>query len=127
MPNILSYRIRLTRNMVQILFFLSLVLTGVEVKAQESSSSAEIRNKRSTYTNPILNQVFPDTSIINAPNGWFYAYSTDSYYHGKMLNIQVAKSRDLIHWTYLGDALPEKSIHGLKNREYFIALPIMLN
>ena len=60
------------------------------------------------YTNPILDWDFPDPAIIHAPDGFYYAYATQSLRHGEWINIQVARSADLIDWEYLGDALPEK-------------------
>ncbi|HKI46092.1 MAG TPA: glycoside hydrolase family 43 protein [Balneolales bacterium] len=65
-------------------------------------------NVQSTYTNPVLDRDFPDPSVINATDGWYYAYGTNSSWHGNMVNIQVARSLDLVHWQYLGDALPDK-------------------
>jgi arabinan endo-1,5-alpha-L-arabinosidase len=61
-----------------------------------------------SYLNPILDLDFPDPAIIHAPDGWYYAYATQTLRDGEWVNIQVARSRDLIHWDYLGDALPEK-------------------
>ena len=57
--------------------------------------------------NPVLNIDFPDPTVINV-NGIYYAYATQGGYEGKMNNIQVASSKDLFHWKYLGDALPQK-------------------
>lgn len=61
-----------------------------------------------TYVNPVLERDFPDPAVLRAPDGWFYAYATQSLQGGKMINVQVARSPDLVHWTHLGDALPEK-------------------
>ncbi len=60
-----------------------------------------------SFHNPVLNVDFPDPTIINV-NGTYYAYATQGSYQGKMSNIQLATSNDLIHWTYIGDALPRK-------------------
>jgi arabinan endo-1,5-alpha-L-arabinosidase len=60
------------------------------------------------YLNPILDSDFPDPTILRAPDGYHYAYATQTEREGKWINIQVARSADLIHWDYLGDALPEK-------------------
>src|SRR5690348_4409818 len=62
-----------------------------------------------TYTNPVLNLVFADPSVIKAPDGWFYAYATRTYHEEKeMINLQIAKSRDLVHWKYLSEGMPVK-------------------
>ena len=60
-----------------------------------------------TYTNPVLARDFADPAVLRAPDGWFFAYATQTP-HGRMLNIQVARSRDLVQWQHLGDALPDK-------------------
>ena len=60
------------------------------------------------YTNPVLDQDFPDPAIIRASDGYYYAYATQTFRDGEWINIQVARSADLIHWEHLGDALPEK-------------------
>jgi arabinan endo-1,5-alpha-L-arabinosidase len=55
-----------------------------------------------TFTNPVLDQDFPDPDILKVDDV-YYAYATN----GNGLNIQVAKSLDLVHWDVLGDALSE--------------------
>ncbi len=60
------------------------------------------------YVNPVLGRDFPDPAVLKAADGWFYAYATHSEFEGRILNIQVARSRDLVRWEHLGDALPEK-------------------
>src|ERR1051325_2382656 len=60
------------------------------------------------YVNPILDEDFPDPAIIKAGDGYYYAYATQTLREGAWINIQVARSRDLIHWDHLGDALPKK-------------------
>ena len=61
-----------------------------------------------TYVNPVLDADFPDPTVIRAPDGFYYGYATQSQRGDKWLNIQVARSSDLVHWQELGDALPAK-------------------
>ena len=61
-----------------------------------------------TYVNPILDADFPDPAVILAPDGYYYAYATQTLRDGHWVNIQVARSADLVHWQNLGDALPDK-------------------
>ena len=68
-----------------------------------ASAPAEI-----AYANPVLDGDFPDPALIRAPDGFYYAYATQSERGGKMLNIQAARSSDLVQWQQLGDALPAK-------------------
>jgi beta-xylosidase len=52
---------------------------------------------------PGLDQDFPDPDVLNA-DGRYYAYATN----GNHLNVQVAESDDLEHWSALtADALPQ--------------------
>lgn len=61
-----------------------------------------------TYTNPVLDADFPDPTVLRAPDGFYYAYGTQSWRDDRWINIQVARSADLVQWHCLGDALPEK-------------------
>src|SRR4051794_7670188 len=60
------------------------------------------------YVNPVIDADFPDPSIMRAPDSYYYAYATQTERGGKWINIQVARSSDLVHWQYLGDALRSK-------------------
>lgn len=62
------------------------------------------------YVNPIFDTDFPDPTVMRASDGWYYAYATQTILNGKMVNIQVARSNDLIKWEHLGDALPDKPV-----------------
>src|SRR5215217_7700288 len=51
----------------------------------------------SSYTNPIFDFDFPDPSILQATDGWYYAYATQGITpEFKYENIQAARSRDLV-------------------------------
>ncbi len=85
--------------------------TQIVVAQQTTNASqlAKIPPRLSlTYTNPVWNADFPDPTVIHARDGYYYAYGTETRRAGKVLNIQVARSPDLVHWTLLGDALPVK-------------------
>src|SRR5258708_5213988 len=62
------------------------------------------------YVNPVIDADFPDPAVILAPDGYYYAYATQTLSGDRWINIQVARSTDLVHWEHLGDALPEKPI-----------------
>ena len=49
-------------------------------------------------TNPVLDANFPDPAVIKAPDGYYYAYATQSEVDSKMQNIQIARSRDMQQW-----------------------------
>jgi arabinan endo-1,5-alpha-L-arabinosidase len=72
-----------------------------------------------TYVNPVLDGDFPDPAVLHAPDGWFYAYATQGAASGRMLNIQVARSRDLVEWQHQGDALPVKPGWGKTKQNFW--------
>jgi arabinan endo-1,5-alpha-L-arabinosidase len=74
----------------------------------DGGSPATGGNSPSTYLNPVLDCDFPDPAIVHAPDGYYYAYGTQSLRGDEWINIQVARSRELVHWEHLGDALPNK-------------------
>jgi len=61
-----------------------------------------------TFANPIVDADFPDPTVIRASDGRYYAYGTQTERDGRTINLQVMRSRDLVHWEQLGDALPAK-------------------
>ena len=71
------------------------------------------------YVNPILDSDFPDPAVIHAPDGYYYAYATQTLRDGKWINIQLARSTDLIHWEFLGDALPEKPDWAQETQDFW--------
>jgi len=74
-----------------------------------SNASEPVSSTRAgSFVNPVLDEDFPDPAVILAPDGFYYAYATQTLREGKWINIQVARSRDLVEWEHLGDALPEK-------------------
>ena len=79
------------------------VLAGCATVGESGDGSGARR-----YLNPVLNRDFPDPAVLRAPDGWIYAYATQSASDKGVLNIQVARSRDLVKWDHLGDALPVK-------------------
>jgi arabinan endo-1,5-alpha-L-arabinosidase len=75
---------------------------------RERHSTAVPAPVAGTYVNPVLDEDFPDPAVILAPDGFYYAYATQTLRDGHWVNIQVARSMDLVHWQQLGDALPDK-------------------
>ncbi|WP_222949886.1 glycoside hydrolase family 43 protein [Sphingomonas sediminicola] len=74
----------------------------------DSTGVAIVDRATATYINPVLDADFPDPAAILAPDGYYYAYATQTLQDDKWINIQVARSRDLVQWDHLGDALPDK-------------------
>jgi arabinan endo-1,5-alpha-L-arabinosidase len=70
--------------------------------------AAPLARTAATYVNPVIDSDFPDPTVIKAPDGFYYGYATQTQRNGKWVNIQVARSPDLVHWQDFGDALPQK-------------------
>ena len=71
------------------------------------------------YVNPILDDDFPDPAVIRAPDHYYYVYATQTQRAGKWVNIQVARSFDLVHWQHLGDALPAKPTWASSTQDFW--------
>ncbi|MGI4740675.1 MAG: glycoside hydrolase family 43 protein [Janthinobacterium lividum] len=72
-----------------------------------------------TYQNPVLDADFPDPSIVLAPNGYYYAYGTQTKRAGVVLNFQVARSQNLVDWEHLGEALPDKPTWAATSQRFW--------
>lgn len=72
-----------------------------------------------TYANPVMNRDFPDPTVIKGPDGWYYAYATETMIDAQPYNIQVARSQDLMQWIWEGDALPGGVAWAAQGRAYW--------
>lgn len=73
----------------------------------------------STFANPVLDDDFPDPTVIRAADGAYYAYATQTMRVGDTVNLQVARSRDLVRWERLGDALPAKPAWASRTQDFW--------
>ena len=72
------------------------------------------------YANPVLDADFPDPAVLRAADGYYYAYATQTRTaEGRTINIQVARSRDLVSWTHLGDALPARPGWASRTQDFW--------
>jgi arabinan endo-1,5-alpha-L-arabinosidase len=82
--------------------------TGAQ-SVHNTSSSVNMKNTGALFINPVLNQDFADPTVIKAADGFYYAFATNTgSKDGGMINIQVARSKNLVQWELLGDALPQR-------------------
>src|SRR5690242_13018396 len=95
-----------------IAFLLFPALTGCATPVARPLATA-------SYVNPVLDADFPDPSVIRAPDRFYYAYATQTHRNGQWVNIQTARSADLVHWQYLGDALPVKPSWASKTQDFW--------
>ena len=59
------------------------------------------------YRNPVLANDAPDPSVIRAPDGGYFAYTTQAYFGAQFVNLPILRSADLVSWELVGDAFPE--------------------
>ena len=97
--------------------FLSTLLALSLIAGCATQSSLE--PQQAPFANPVIDADFPDPAVIKAPDGYYYAYATQTERDGKWLNIQVARSRDLLRWDQLGDALPAKPSWASKTQDFW--------
>lgn len=71
------------------------------------------------YQNPVLDSDFPDPAVLRTADGYYYAYATQGRNDGQMLNIQAARSRDLVRWERVGDALPVKPAWASQTQDFW--------
>jgi arabinan endo-1,5-alpha-L-arabinosidase len=79
----------------------------------------------SDYRNPIINADFADPAAIVAHDGYVYVYATQSrdVSTGHMVNVQTKRSRDLVHWETLPDAMPEKPSWAATTQDFWAPHP----
>lgn len=78
------------------------------VACSGSTTATPPRPAPPTYQNPIWDTDVPDPTLLDAADGWIYAYATQSPVGGAMHNLQVGRSRDLVSWQRLPDGMPDK-------------------
>ncbi|GII00576.1 hypothetical protein Pta02_25840 [Planobispora takensis] len=69
-----------------------------------------------TYTNPVsrsFSDTFADPAIVRGEDGWWYAFGTSDPLRegeGTRHYLPVSRSRNLVDWTYVGDAFTERTL-----------------
>jgi arabinan endo-1,5-alpha-L-arabinosidase len=98
---------------------LPLLAASMALALGSCSSIAPRTLRPATYANPVLDTDFPDPAVLRAPDGFYYAYATQSQRDGQWVNLQVARSSDLVRWEHLGDALPSKPAWASKTQDFW--------
>jgi arabinan endo-1,5-alpha-L-arabinosidase len=83
------------------------------------TSLPPVQPEAGSYLNPVLDADFPDPAVVRAPDGFYYAYATQTLREGEWINIQVARSSDLVEWEFLGDALPDKPSWAQETQDFW--------
>ena len=92
-------------------FTLALLSCTSEGNDNEGNKNREDDNLPSIvkYENPVINENCPDPSIIKASDGYFYVYTTQNNLPGNIQYIPIHKSKDLVHWEYIGSVFDDSN------------------
>ncbi|MBG0824152.1 family 43 glycosylhydrolase [Planomonospora sp. ID91781] len=69
-----------------------------------------------TYTNPVsgsFSDTFADPAIVRGEDGWWYAFGTSDPLRegeGTRHHLPFSRSRNLVDWSYVGDAFTERTL-----------------
>jgi arabinan endo-1,5-alpha-L-arabinosidase len=96
-----------------------LAAAPLAVAQSQRRASQATSKQRVSFTNPVLDADFPDPTVIRAADGLYYAYATQGNVGGRAINIQVARSSDLVAWEHLGDALPVKPAWASETQSFW--------
>ena len=77
------------------------------------AQSSPVSTEKGIYQNPVFSHDFPDPNLVKAKDGYFYAYSTQANWKRDSMEdathfIPILRSNDLMHWTFVGNALQNK-------------------
>ncbi len=88
--------------------FIAVLSTGFWFPRQSSPHLSADPGGR--FTNPVFEPILADPTVIRSDDGWFYAYGTqDDWGDGKGSRlVPVVKSRDLMSWSFHGNAFKTK-------------------
>lgn len=96
-----------------------LILAGCALLAGCAAGPPPAQGTLASGGNPVLDANFPDPAVLRAADGTWFAYATQGEAGGRMLNIQLARSRDLVTWERVGDALPEKPAWASRTQDFW--------
>ena len=97
----------IVRNAIrQVLLLLSFCLLFLDKNFSQNTVAG-------VYQNPVFSHDFPDPNLVKATDGFYYAYSTQANWKRDSLGdtmhfIPILKSKDLMQWTFAGNALQKK-------------------
>jgi arabinan endo-1,5-alpha-L-arabinosidase len=82
---------------------------GLPPDAAAKSVAAAVQDSAgATYTNPVIDDDFADPAVLRAKDGSLWIYATQVATGDRRINIQVTRTRDLVHYAPVTDALPTK-------------------
>lgn len=89
--------------MTTVRFWILVFVLGCALPVTAQSPAGEATPEPGTFLNPVLDRDFPDPDVLQVGNT-YYAYATNAL----GMNVQVARSTDLVDWEFLYEALPRR-------------------
>jgi arabinan endo-1,5-alpha-L-arabinosidase len=106
------HQIRYSVKLFYLFAFIALSFSCKPVRKVTAPLSASLSGEKTTYQNPVFNHDFPDPNLVETKDGNFYAYSTQANWKkenfGSQYFIPILKSKNLVDWEVVGDALLKK-------------------
>ncbi len=106
-----------------------LACLAVTVPTSAAGDDRAVRDAgRRTYTNPVsagFADTYADPAVVRGRDGWWYAYGTTDPLRegeGRRHLLPISRSRDLVTWTYVGDAFTEDTLPAWADRSRSAAL-----
>jgi arabinan endo-1,5-alpha-L-arabinosidase len=103
LPRLKDFRLGIILSFLMWAVSACIPVTGKVSTPAQTPLVREITATPALFTNPVLDADFPDPDVLKVGET-YYAYATNS----RGINVQVARSKDLVKWELLGDALPAR-------------------
>jgi arabinan endo-1,5-alpha-L-arabinosidase len=95
--------------------FLMLILGNGCNKNEPLPPNNKPDSKEIAFSNPVFTPTFADPTILfNSDDDYYYAFGTQDYWGSSDHLVPVIRSRDLVLWTFIGDAFTERLIWNPK-------------
>lgn len=106
------YQIKLSISSFCFSFLIASTISCNSVRKISLPSADSLQGQKITYQNPVFNHDFPDPNLVETKEGYYYAYSTQANWKkenfGGEYTIPIIKSKNLVDWEVVGDALLKK-------------------
>lgn len=92
------------KNLFTALLYSAVIYAGLQYSVAQTAPGS--------FKNPVFDHDFPDPNLVKAPDGYFYAYSTQAnwskYSAGEPYVTPIVRSKDLMNWEFIADAMTKK-------------------
>lgn len=108
----LTYTYKYSVKSLCLIFISAVTVSCHHQKAISLPASDTATTGKLIYQNPVFNHDFPDPNLVEGKDGFLYAYSTQASWKkenfGDQYTIPILRTKNLVNWTVVGDALTKK-------------------